>query len=55
MSAAGEEGLVWTDETLAAFLADPRGYMRGTKMSFRGLRNEEDSASIIAFLRSHSE
>ncbi|MCF6443679.1 c-type cytochrome [Nereida sp. MMG025] len=50
MAAAGENGLVWTQENLQAFLADPRGYMKGTKMSFRGLKKEEDLKAITAYL-----
>ncbi|OSQ48183.1 c-type cytochrome [Marivita geojedonensis] len=40
----------WTPETLAAFLADPRGYAKGTKMSFAGLKSEEDIAAVTAYL-----
>ncbi|MCR9158391.1 MAG: c-type cytochrome [Rhodobacteraceae bacterium] len=40
----------WTAETLAAFLADPRGYAKGTKMSFAGLKKEEDIAAVTAYL-----
>jgi len=49
------EGLVWTPETLAAFLAKPRDYMKGTKMSFAGLKSEEDQAAIAAYLASFSD
>ncbi|MDX8350850.1 c-type cytochrome [Cognatiyoonia sp. IB215182] len=49
---ANAAGDVWTEENLAAFLADPRGAMPGTKMSFRGVRNEEDIAALIAYLAS---
>ncbi|WP_299788155.1 c-type cytochrome [uncultured Marivita sp.] len=42
----------WTEEELAAFLADPRGYARGTKMSFAGLKSEEDIAAVTAYLAS---
>jgi cytochrome c2 len=49
---AGEAGDVWTTEALEAFLADPRGAMPGTKMAFRGVRNEEDTAAIIAYIES---
>ncbi|WP_127108624.1 c-type cytochrome [Pararhodobacter zhoushanensis] len=55
MTQAGEEGLIWTPETLDAFLADPRGYMRGTRMSFRGLRDEADRQAMIAYLQSQSQ
>lgn len=49
---AGEAGDTWTEEALSAFLIDPRGAMPGTKMAFRGVRNEEDIAAIIAYIES---
>lgn len=52
-AAAG--GLVWNDETLAGFLASPKKYMKGTKMSFGGLRKDADIAAIIEFLKSVSQ
>jgi cytochrome c len=47
-AAAG--GLTWTPEDLAAFLANPKDFMKGTKMSFAGLKKEEDQQAIIAYL-----
>ena len=35
-------------------LADPRGEVDGTKMSFGGVGDAEDRAAIIAFLRQQS-
>jgi cytochrome c len=55
MADAGEEGLVWTAETLDAFLSDPRNYIKGTKMSFRGYRDESDVAAVTAYLRTFGE
>jgi cytochrome c2 len=49
---AAEAGDVWTADAIAAFLIDPRGAMPGTKMAFRGVRNEEDIAAIIAYIES---
>ena len=46
-----EEGLIWTEEELAAFLAKPRSYMKGTKMSFAGLKKEQDQLDVIAYLK----
>lgn len=46
---AAEKGS-WTAEELAAFLEKPRDYAKGTKMSFAGLRKEEDRADVIAYL-----
>ena len=44
------EGLVWTNEELSAFLASPKKYMKGTKMSFAGLRKDDDIENVIAYL-----
>ncbi|PUB18925.1 c-type cytochrome [Yoonia sediminilitoris] len=52
---AAEAGEVWDVDNMAAFLADPRGAMEGTKMSFRGVRKEEDIAALIAYLQSFAE
>jgi cytochrome c len=43
-------GLVWDDASLHAFLENPKGFMKGTKMSFAGLKKEEDRAAVIAYL-----
>ncbi|MHA6347242.1 c-type cytochrome [Roseivivax sp. CAU 1761] len=55
MVAKGEEGLVWDEESMDAFLENPRDYVPGTKMSFAGLRKEEERADVIAFLMQHSD
>lgn len=52
MKAAAEAGLVWTPEELNAFLAKPKAYMKGTKMSFVGLKKDKDQAAILAYLQS---
>ncbi len=50
MQAAAEGGLVWSHEALAEFLANPKGYMKGTKMSFAGLKKAEEIDAVIAYL-----
>ena len=45
-----EEGLVWDEDSLAAFLEKPRKYIPKTKMAFAGLKKEEDRANVIAYL-----
>lgn len=55
MEEAGADGLVWDHESLAGFLADPRAYLKGTKMSFAGLRSDEDITAITAFLEAQAE
>ena len=52
MESAGAAGLVWDAVSLSQFLADPRGYLQGTKMVFRGLREDEDIEAVIAYLAS---
>lgn len=49
---AAQAGEVWTQESLAAFLADPRGTMSGTKMSFRGVRDAAEIEALIAYIQS---
>lgn len=50
--AAAEKGRIWDDAEMAAFLANPKTHMKGTKMSFSGLKKESDQAAIIAYLES---
>lgn len=55
MRAKGEEGFVWTEEHLDAFLTKPQRYIRLTKMSYRGLKDEADRAAVIEYLKAHSD
>lgn len=41
----------WSYDRLDAFLAKPKDFAPGTKMTFAGLKSAEDRANIIAFLR----
>jgi len=50
-----ESGLVWTPEQLDAFLTKPRDFLPGTRMSYAGMRKEEDRAAIIAYLATFAE
>ncbi len=52
---AAEEGLVWTEESLDAFLENPAGLIPRNRMSFRGVRSAEERAALIAYLASHSD
>jgi cytochrome c len=42
----------WDYVALNGFLANPKGYAKGTKMSFAGLKKVGDRAAMIAYLRS---
>lgn len=50
MIALSEEDTVWTIENLNAFFIKPRDFVAKTKMSFAGLKSEEDRANLIAYL-----
>jgi cytochrome c len=51
----GIKDKVWDYEQLNAWLASPKTYAPGTKMTFAGLRKPEQRADVIAFLRSKSD
>ena len=53
--AAAEEGRTWDATSLSEFLAKPKAYMKGTKMSFSGLKKDSDLEAISAYLASFSE
>ncbi|MEJ2116670.1 MAG: cytochrome c family protein [Alphaproteobacteria bacterium] len=55
MKAKGAEGHVWTEENIAKYLADPKGYIPKNKMAFVGLKKEQDRADVIAYLKTFSE
>ena len=42
--------VVWTRETLGAFLMDPQAVVRGTKMPFSGLATAKDREDLIAYI-----
>jgi cytochrome c len=46
-----ESGLIWDEATLSAYLENPRKFLRGTKMSFAGLRKPADRDNVIAFIK----
>ena len=54
MVAYGEDK-VWSEELLDAYLENPKGVVKGTRMAFRGLKKPEQRADVIAYLRSVSE
>ena len=40
----------WTEQALSEFLANPKKYIPGNKMSFAGMKKPEDRANLIAYL-----
>jgi cytochrome c len=55
MAEAGAAGLVWTEEELTKFLESPKALIKGTKMTFVGLKKPEERADVIAFIKSKSD
>ena len=43
-------GITWDEDTLKAYLADPKAIVPGGKMSFAGLKKEEELENIIEYL-----
>ena len=54
-SAMKKHGGEWGYQELFAYLEKPRSYVRGTSMSFAGLRKEKSRADLLAYLRSLSD
>ncbi len=52
MRAAGKAGLVWNAETLDQYLEKPRDFIKGNRMSFRGMSGSGDRAALIGWLES---
>lgn len=53
MRTAGANGTVWTDETIGKYLASPKQFVPGNKMTFTGLKDLKDIEDLLAYLKSH--
>ncbi len=52
---AGNDGLVWSLEKLHAYLENPKYLVSGTRMNFAGLKDRQDRADVLAYLRRFSD
>jgi cytochrome c len=43
--------LVWDEDNLKAYIADPQGKVRGNRMPYGGIKNPADLDDIIAYLK----
>lgn len=50
-----KKGGTWTYEDLNHLIYSPREYVPGTKMSFAGIKNDQERADVIAYLRQQSD
>ena len=46
-----EAAIVWDEAKLDAYLTDPKAFVPGNKMAFKGLDKPEDRQAVIAFLK----
>jgi cytochrome c2 len=53
--AMASSDLVWDAATLTAFLEDPKGFLPGTKMAFRGLKKPEEIENVIAYMADQTD
>lgn len=49
------DGLVWTLETLDAYIENPLALVSGTRMGYPGLEDAQERADLLAFLRLYSD
>jgi len=53
--AMASRGGNWSIAALNEFLANPKGNVPGTKMSFKGVKKDRDRANVLLFLQGLSE
>ncbi len=44
-------GITWDDATLTKFLRDPMGFIPGNRMAFPGIKDNQQLADLIAYLK----
>jgi len=49
--AMAESEITWTPEKLYQFLENPRRVVPGNRMAFAGVRNDQERANLIAYLK----
>ncbi len=48
-------GLVWDLRTLDAYIENPKALVTGTRMNFRGIKDAQKRADLLAYLRENSD
>ncbi len=43
--------IIWNEESLKAYIANPKKYVPGTKMSFNGLKKENQILDLLEYLK----
>ena len=52
--ALAAHGKIWSFEEMNGFLIKPKEWIKGTKMSFAGLKNAKDRAAVILYMNENS-
>ena len=45
-------GITWTEDEFTGYIRNPQGVVKGTKMTFAGLKSDKEIADLPAFLKS---
>ena len=53
--AMAAHGKVWSFEEMDGFLIKPKDWIKGTKMSFAGLKNAKDRAAVILYMNENTD
>ena len=43
-------GIIWNNQEMFDYLANPKKYIKGTNMAFPGFKKEKDRADVVAYL-----
>jgi cytochrome c len=46
-------GITWTEDVFTQYIKNPRKFLKGTRMAFAGLKDEQDIKDLIAFLKQY--
>jgi len=52
--AMAKHGKIWSFEEMNSFLIKPKDWIKGTKMSFAGLKNGKDRAAVILYMNGNT-
>jgi cytochrome c len=50
----GADGLIWSYDTLDAYIDNPKALVSDTRMAYRGMKDATDRADLLAYLRGFS-
>ena len=47
-------GKKWTPQEMDGFLENPKGWVKGTKMSYAGLKDAKERAAVILYMNENT-